>query len=193
MGATLHLEGADVDPAADDPPEACAALVGDEAGGRSVFARVDRILAPHISCLAKVRSPVRSRLSAAAVTALGAAVLTSLAGAASLPYLRSASSQRRHVVAVFTLGELAPSRIAVAVSSVTGANGAFVPANVRIKEVVHATRVTNGYRVRTQHTLRPGKYYVQVSGLVVGLDCTPLKPCREDWSNVRRVVIPRLH
>ena len=30
---------------------------------------------------------------------------------------------------------------------------------------------------------------VQVSGVVVGLDCTPTKPCRTDWSNVRRVVI----
>ena len=42
LGGSLHLERADVDPAVDDPPEACTALIGDEASGRSVVASVDR-------------------------------------------------------------------------------------------------------------------------------------------------------
>ena len=52
-------------------------------------------------------------------------------------------------------------------------------------------RVPRGDRVRTQHRLRPGRYYVKVSGTETGLDCTPKTPCKELWSNARRVVIPR--
>jgi hypothetical protein len=63
---------------------------------------------------------------------------------------------------------------------------------VRVQESLSsATQVAGGYRIRTQHKLRAGRYYVKVSGVVVGLDCTPHKPCRELWSNARRVVIPR--
>jgi hypothetical protein len=47
-----------------------------------------------------------------------------------------------------------------------------------------------GYRWRTRHRVRPGRYYVQVSGIVLGLDCTPHKPCPIGWSNVPRVVVP---
>jgi hypothetical protein len=128
---------------------------------------------------------------AAAVAALGAAVLTSVSAASPSPYLRSVAAQRGHVVAVFTLNELAPGHIVVAVRPETKPNGAFVAANIRVNETLRAIPVTNGYRDRTRHTLRPGRYYVEVSGIVLGLDCTPHKPCKEDWSNIRRVVIPR--
>lgn len=99
-------------------------------------------------------------------------------------------------MAVYTLGgtdtEVTPRHIAVAARLATQADGSFVPANVRVQEIMsNATPVTNGYRVRTVHKLRPGRYYVKVSSVVVALDCTPHKPCRELWSNARRVVIPR--
>ncbi len=122
---------------------------------------------------------------------LGAVVLTAASAASPTPYLRTAGVQRGHVVAVFSLGELAPGHIRVATRPRTLPNGAFVTANVRLDEALRPTRVANGYRTRTRHTLTPGRYYVEVSGIVLGLDCTPLKPCRQDWSNVRRVVIPR--
>jgi hypothetical protein len=32
---------------------------------------------------------------------------------------------------------------------------------------------------------------VKVSTVVIALDCTPKLPCKELWSNARRVVIPR--
>ena len=129
---------------------------------------------------------------AAASAALGAAFLSSLSAATPAPFLRSAAAHRGHVVAVFTLGsDLAADRIAVAVSPKTGPTGAFLKANVRLSESVRPTRVPSGYRFRTRHTLRAGRYYVQVSGIAVGVDCLPAKPCRESWSNVRRVIIPK--
>jgi hypothetical protein len=43
--------------------------------------------------------------------------------------------------------------------------------------------------MRSRHTVGSGRYYAEVSGTVVGLDCTPKRPCPTDWSNIRRVVI----
>jgi hypothetical protein len=140
---------------------------------------------------------VRSRSAIVAAAALAAALLTNLAAASSAPYLRSVAASRGHVVAVFTLGsgeteELAPTQIAIAVRPAVQLDGSFVPANVRVKEsLASATRVANGLRVRTMHKLRPARYYVKVSGTVVALDCTPKLPCKELWSNARRVIIPR--
>jgi hypothetical protein len=129
----------------------------------------------------------------AVIAALAAALLTSLAGAASpVPNLRSASAKRGHVVVTFTLGDLAPGRIVVAVRRATAADGRLLAANVRLNEPLRSVRTATGYRARTKHTLPRGRYYVQVSGTVIGLDCTPRKPCPSHWSNVRRVRIPRL-
>jgi hypothetical protein len=141
---------------------------------------------------------VRSRSAIVAAAALAAVFLTNVsASTSSAPYLRSVAASRGHVVAVFTLGsgdteELAPTQIAIAVRPAVQADGSFVPANVRVKEsLASATRVASGLRVRTVHKLRPGRYYVKVSGTVVALDCTPKLPCKVLWSNTRRVVIPR--
>jgi hypothetical protein len=124
-----------------------------------------------------------------------AVLAVGISAASSQPYLRSAVASRGHVVAVFTLGDsedMAPARIAVAVGTKTQLDGSFVPANVRVQESISkVTTVSNGLRVRTQHKLRPGRYYVKVSGRMIALDCTPLKPCKEQWSNARRVIIPR--
>jgi hypothetical protein len=139
---------------------------------------------------------VRKRSTIVAVAAVVAALLTSIAAAASAPYLRSAAASRGHVVAVFTLGgtegDVVAGHIAVAVSPATQADGSFVPAKVRLQEAMSAvTRTSNGMRVRTQHKLRPGRYYVKVSSKALALDCTPKNPCKELWSNARRVVIRR--
>src|SRR5918911_2819148 len=106
-----------------------------------------------------------------AIAALGAAISGGIAAATPQPYLRSVAAHRRHVVAVFTLGDLAPGKILVAISSARGANGALLARNVRLQEsIANATRVAGGLRIQTRHALRPRRYYVQVSGVVVGLD-----------------------
>ena len=124
-----------------------------------------------------------------AAAALGAAFVTTVSAASSVPNLRSAVARNRHVVVVYSLGDLLPGRILVATRAQTAPNGKLLKANVRLNEQLTGTKVANGYRMRTRHTLGTGRYYVQVSGVVVGLDCTPKKPCPTDWSNVRRVVI----
>jgi hypothetical protein len=134
---------------------------------------------------------MRSRITLAAVAALGAAGIATVSAAAPDPYLRSVAVKRSHVVAVFTLGELAPAHISVAARPGTSSNGAFLRANVRLEEQLRARKTNGGYRAQTKRTLSPGRYWVKVSGTVIGLDCTPHKPCKTTWSNARRVVVPR--
>ena len=124
-----------------------------------------------------------------AAAALGPALVAAAAAGTPTPYLRSASSATRHVVVRYSLGELIPGRILVATSASRDKRGRFVQANVRLNEPLRGTRTASGLRLRTRHALRPGRYYVEVSGTVVGLDCTPKRPCPTDWSNVRRVIV----
>jgi hypothetical protein len=130
----------------------------------------------------------------AAAIGLAAAILASNVTAATpTPYLRSVVAVNRHVVAVFRLGtDLAPRQIVVAVSPKTEPNGALVSTNVRLRETIAlTTHVPGGTRVKARHTLRPGRYWVQISAEVVGLDCLPAKPCHASWSNARALVIPK--
>jgi hypothetical protein len=129
----------------------------------------------------------------AVIAVLAAALLTSLAaGASSAPVLRSASStSHRHVLVRFTLGEFVPGRIVVAVKRAILPGGRFVPANIRLDEPLRAAKTLTGYRARTRHALPRGTYYVEISGIVIGTDCAPGKPCPSRWSNVRRVRIRR--
>ena len=125
-----------------------------------------------------------------AAAALGAAIITAASAATSVPHIRSATTANRHVVVVYTLGELIPGRLLVATRAQTAPNGRFVQSNVLFGEALIGKRLAGGaYRTRSRHTLRPGRYYVELSGTVVGLDCTPKKPCPTDWSNIRRVVV----
>jgi hypothetical protein len=124
-----------------------------------------------------------------AAAALAAALVTAASGATPAPYLRSATALNRHVIVRYTLGELLPGRILVATSARRTSSGRFLQANVRLNEPLSGTRTASGLRLRTRHALRPGRYYVEVSGTVVGLDCTPKKPCPANWSNVRRVIV----
>jgi hypothetical protein len=124
-----------------------------------------------------------------AAAALGAALVTAASAGTPTPYLRSATSANRHVVVTYSLGELIPGRILVATSASRDKRGRFVQANVRLNEPLSGTRTASGLRLRTRHALRPGRYYVEVSGTVVGLDCTAKRPCPTDWSNVRRVIV----
>jgi hypothetical protein len=132
---------------------------------------------------------MRSRALSTAI-ALGAVLTAGATAASPSPFLRSAFASRRHVVVVYTLSpDLAPGRVLVASRPKTTLNGEFVGTNVRLSEALGGTRTSTGYRMRTRHTLRPGLYYVEVSGTVIGLDCTPKKPCPTHWSNIRRIRI----
>ena len=125
-----------------------------------------------------------------AAAALGAAITTAASAASSNPHIRSATAVRRHVVVVYTLGDLIPARLVVATRAQTGPNGKFVQANVRFSEPLGGTKVSGGaYRMKTRHALARGRNYVEVSGTPAGLDCTPKKPCPSVWSNVSRVVV----
>jgi len=134
---------------------------------------------------------MRSRTALILIAAFGAIGIAGVSAGPPLPYLRSASVQRGHVVGVFVLGELAPGRISVAVRPGTAPNGAFLQANVRLQEQLRSQKTTGGYRAKTRHVLPAGRYWVKVSGTVIALDCTAHKPCRTNWSNARRVVVPR--
>jgi len=111
----------------------------------------------------------------ASALAVGTIAFGSAAAATSLPHLNSAVSHKRHVVVTFKLGDLAPGHVVVAKHRQTQPNGAFVKANI--------------VRARTAHRLAKGRYWIEVSGVVVQVDCTPHKPCRTDWSNSRRVTV----
>jgi hypothetical protein len=133
---------------------------------------------------------MRRHAAPALIATLAALVLTVSSAATSLPNLRSATAKRGHVVVTFTLGELAPGRILVAVRRKTAPNGRLVAANIRLNEPLRSAMSAPVKRASTKRKLPAGVYYVQVSGVVLGLDCMPTKPCRQDWSNVRRVRIP---
>jgi hypothetical protein len=132
---------------------------------------------------------MRIRLLAGAAI-LGALFATGASASTSAPTLHSVSASHRHVVALYSLGiDLAPGRIVVASRARTAPSGKFVQANIRINEPLSGKRAGSLMRMQTRHTVRPGRYYVEVSGTVIGLDCTPKKPCRQNWSNIRRVLV----
>lgn len=135
----------------------------------------------------------RSIAVVVACVAIGGTLLGGGSAAVSQPHLRSASGRGGHVVVVYTLGDQAPSKIVVASRRATGLGGAFLAKNVRLREPLPGTMRVRGdaYRARTRHTLPPGRYFVQVSAMALGLDCTPHKPCPARWSNVLPVRVTR--
>jgi hypothetical protein len=129
-----------------------------------------------------------------AVSALsGLSFLASALAIVSQPHLRSARPQGGHIVVVYTLGDQAPSKIVVATRRATGMGGALLAKNVRLREPLPASIRVRGdaFRVRTRHTLRPGRYFVQVSATALVPGCTPHKPCPTRWSNVLPVRVTR--
>ena len=100
------------------------------------------------------------------------------------------------MIAAFSPGDLAPVEVVVSTSPRTEATGALASPWVKLREtMVFRSGPLNGiFRWRTRRALQPGVYYVQVSGVDSGgvVDCMPLqRHCGEEWSNVRRLVIPR--
>ncbi|MGB2953847.1 MAG: hypothetical protein WBB74_10740 [Gaiellaceae bacterium] len=134
-------------------------------------------------------------LRLAALPMLAALVLAAPASA-SEPTLRSVRQHDGHITAIFALGGLAyAAEIQVAVSSRVVSDGAFPRVNVRLRERMAPRKnaATRLWRWTTRHRLTPGSYYVQVSGVDVGAtSCIPRgSDCLQQWSNVRKVVVPR--
>jgi len=136
-----------------------------------------------------------SRLRLAIVPILAALVLVAQASARE-PTLRSVRQHDGHLTVIFALGGLAyAAEVEVAVSPRVASDGAFPPANVRLRERMAArTNPATGLsRWTTRRALSPSTYYVQVSGVDVGVtSCIPRRSnCLQQWSNVRKVVVPR--
>ena len=136
--------------------------------------------------------PIR-RVALAAL--VGAGLIATLALAApGAPVLRSATASQRHVLVVFTIGDLRPWEVEVATSAATEASGGFVPKNVRLREVIRAKPdpSTGLVRWRTRATLPARTYYVRVSAIETDgvTDCPPQqRNCLVHWSNTGRVLI----
>ena len=135
-------------------------------------------------------------LRSALAFSLAALFLSSAAGAVRTPLLRSVSQAQGHVLVAVSPGELEPVEVVASTSSQTEASGALASPWVQLREtMVFRSRPPNGiFRWRTRRALPAGVYYVQVSAtdLAGMLDCMPVRMrCGEDWSNIRRLVIPR--
>jgi hypothetical protein len=124
--------------------------------------------------------------------AVAAGTASAALAAAGQPTLRSAALINRHVVVEFTVGELTPGVIQVALRPTKSASGNFLAANLVVSEVVGAQPdpASGVVRWRTRKALPFRRYYVQVSGIETGgvTDCKPgRRDCLVHWSNVRVV------
>ena len=139
-------------------------------------------------------SPIAAVVATAVLVGVGVAGHPSLA-APNTPVLRSASAPHGSVFVTFTVVDLQPWLIEVAVSSQTEALGAFRPDAVRLREVITARPdpSTGLVRWRATKRLATGTYFVHVSGIETDgvTDCRPqARDCLVHWSGARRVLIP---
>jgi hypothetical protein len=131
-------------------------------------------------------------------TALGLALLVVTAAAAasgSSPEVTAVAQQRGHVLVTFALGDLASAGQArVASRPAKGSDGALLQRYVKLSEVIRAQAdpATGLIHWRSRGALRPGQYYVQVSGVDSGVtSCIPVRAtCGLTWSKVFRLRIP---
>lgn len=131
------------------------------------------------------------RVAALAAVTIGL-LASSVLAASGAPVLRTAEAVRGHVVVTFTIADLQPWLVEVAVSSTTDTQGEFLTRDVRLRERITARPdpVTGVVRWRTQKRLPARDYYVEVSGIESGgvTDCLPqVRSCLVHWSNARRV------
>jgi hypothetical protein len=83
----------------------------------------------------------------------------------------------------------------VATRPARGSDGALLLRNVKLSEAIRAQAdpATGLVHWRSRGALRPGEYYVQVSGVDSGVtSCIPVRAtCGLTWSKVVRLRIPR--
>lgn len=130
----------------------------------------------------------------AAIACAAALAVTGSAAAAQSPILLSATVAHRHVVLELSVGDLRPVQLAVARQRATGADGALLAKNVRLRETIQLPATNSGaVHWVSPRALSPGVYFVQVMAVETGgvTDCPKfLRSCLDRWSSVRRVVVP---
>jgi hypothetical protein len=120
--------------------------------------------------------------------AVAAGIASAGLAAPGQPMLRSAALVDRHVRVEYTVGELTPGVIQVALRPTKSVSGSFLAANLVVSEVVSARPdpTTGVVRWRTRKALPFRRFYVQVSGIATG--CKPGRGvCHVRWSNMRIV------
>jgi hypothetical protein len=117
------------------------------------------------------------------------------AAADQLPLLRSARVVHHHLVLKISVSDVRPTEMLVAKRRAVSADGALLPANVRLQETIQIPAPQTGLvRWQSAKRLRAGTYFVQVKAVQTGdvTDCPPkMRNCNDRWSNVRRVVVRR--
>jgi hypothetical protein len=111
------------------------------------------------------------------------------------PELTAVAQKQSHVLVTFSLGDLsAPAEARISTRAAVGANGALLRQYVKLHEAIHATAdpTTGIVHWKSRGVLRPGLYYVQVSGVAAGVtSCVPVRStCGLEWSNVKRLRMP---
>ena len=137
-------------------------------------------------------------MSARIATVLGAGALClpfAAAASGDSPELTAVAQKQSHVLVTFSLGQLsAPAEARVSSRAAVGANGALLRQHVKLHEAIHATvdSATGMVHWKSHGVLRPGLYFVQVSGVDSGVtSCVPVRnTCGLQWSNVKRLRIP---
>jgi hypothetical protein len=129
----------------------------------------------------------------AGVAVAAALVAVAPAAADQLPLLRAARVVRHHLVLKLSVADVRPVELTVARRRTVGVEGALLRKNVRFRETIRLPASKKVVvRWRSGKRLRPGRYFVQVTGVETGgvTDCPRFSPdCNVRWSNVRRVVV----
>lgn len=128
---------------------------------------------------------------ASALTAVGAAA------AGQPPIVRSVRIVHRHVALELTVGQARPVEFVAAKRRAVDAEGALLPANVRLQETITLPASAAGVvRWESPRALRPGTYFVQVKAVETAgggvTDCPPKqRECNVRWSSLHRVHIKK--
>jgi hypothetical protein len=128
------------------------------------------------------------------VVVLGVVLMWVPLAAAREPMLLTARPSGGHIVVTFVPGDLIPAQVEVSTRATRASTGGFVAGNVKIRErmTVVADQAPGTDRYRTRGTVRPGTYYVAVSGALQEPppSCIPLRSrCNERWSNTLQVTV----
>jgi hypothetical protein len=120
-----------------------------------------------------------------------------VAAAAQLPILRSATVVKRHVVIQVVVGDVRPTQLTVSTRRTVDAYGALAASYVRLRDPIQLAPSSTGIVAwQSPQRVAPGTYFVQVAAVEVDTggitDCPPklMRMCLDQWSNVRRIVVP---
>jgi len=137
-----------------------------------------------------VRGGMFRRIWAAlAIAACSSGAAPAATASNTAPRLLSVRPAHGRIVLTASFGDLQPGEVLVARRPATGAQGQLLGANVALERTLTGAAAGRGgvIRWRSHGSLRPGHYWVQVTGRsTTGItDCLPHGTrCWEHWSNV---------